>query len=242
MQVTEYLLRCRAVWDRKPALRALYADVFERVAAVRGDGPGIEIGGGIGNLKASAPDVLTSDVHFAPWLDFVTNGESLPLAAGSVGTLVAIDMLHHMEEPRRLLAEAERVLRPGGRFIVVEPAITPGSWLFYKLHPESFDMSADPFGRVPRDFDAGPYDANQAIGTLLFVRHLARLRQDFPALRVLSRTWFRFFVYPLTGLFRPWSLLPGWAVRPLMRMEDALAPLLGRVLGFRMMVVMERTE
>ena len=239
MEVNPYLANNRDAWLRKPVLREIYADIYRRVVAQLVPGLTIEVGGGTGNFKDFAPDVLSSDILKAPWLDFVADGTALPLAKGRVDNLVIIDALHHMSCPRRAFSEAERVLRPGGRLIVTEPVITPGSWLFYKLHPESFSMAADPFEEVKRDPEA-PYDANQAIATLFFVRHEKRFREVFTTLRRLDRRWFRFFLYPMSGIFRPWTLTPHWAMRPLMKVEDILTPLLGRLLSFRILVVFEK--
>ena len=62
-----------------------------------------------------------------------------------------VDVLHHIESPLRLFAEAARVLRPGGRLIACEPAITPLSGLFYRrFHDEPVDMSADPLKTADR--------------------------------------------------------------------------------------------
>ncbi len=50
-------------------------------------------------------------------------GEALPLAAGSLDIVVYFNALHHVAVDRqdRALAEAARVLRPGGLLCVVEP-------------------------------------------------------------------------------------------------------------------------
>jgi SAM-dependent methyltransferase len=45
----------------------------------------------------------------------------LPLAAGVAGALVISEVLEHLEDPGRALAEAARVLEPGGRLIVSVP-------------------------------------------------------------------------------------------------------------------------
>ena len=42
----------RAMWERKPVLRVIYEDFYDRIAAACVPGATIEIGGGIGNLKA----------------------------------------------------------------------------------------------------------------------------------------------------------------------------------------------
>jgi SAM-dependent methyltransferase len=49
--------------------------------------------------------------------------ERLPLGSGSIGTVFASNFFEHFtqEEGREILSEAWRVLRPGGRLIVVQP-------------------------------------------------------------------------------------------------------------------------
>ncbi len=48
------------------------------------------------------------------------NIEALPLAAGEVDVVVLSQTLHHAEEPARALAEAHRVLAPGGRILLLD--------------------------------------------------------------------------------------------------------------------------
>lgn len=45
----------------------------------------------------------------------------LPFADGAFATVLIRDLLHHLPEPRATIAEACRVLRPGGTFVLVEP-------------------------------------------------------------------------------------------------------------------------
>jgi hypothetical protein len=46
--------------------------------------------------------------------------------------------------------------------------------------------------------------------------------------------------YPLTGGFNPWSLIPLPFIRPLLRLEDAVSRTMGRLLGFRVLITIEK--
>jgi SAM-dependent methyltransferase len=235
----------REVWERKPALRAVYTDCYRRMVAACQPGRTLELGGGPGNFKSfvaeQQADVVSTDIVFTPWLDAVCDGHFLPFADASFDNIVMFDVLHHLSKPRLFFTEAQRVLRDGGRIVMVEPAITGGSRLFYTfLHPEPVRMSEDPLAEGPPDPDSDPFDSNQAFPTLLFHRQRRRFQSTFPALRFRTVRWFGFLAYPLSGGFRPWSFVPASLVDPLLRFERALENLLGRFLGFRMITVLER--
>jgi len=232
----------KEVWDRKPVLRAVYLDYYKRIEHWCRDGRTVELGSGPGNLKEALVDVVASDVSFAPWLDFVGDAQQLPLVGESIANLVGVDVLHHLEYPVEFLAEAIRVLVPGGRVVFVEPAVTPGSWIFFRFaHPEPLDLRADPLTRGPRDPDRDPMDSNQALPTLLARRRTrARLQEHLPRLRLVHTRRLSLIAYPLSGGFRTWSALPGRAVRPVLEVDNHLAPLLGRLVGFRLLMVFEK--
>jgi SAM-dependent methyltransferase len=235
------LERYRQAWERKPLLRRVYGDMYDRIAAACVCGTTLEIGGGIGQLKSHLPDLIATDIQSAPWLDLVTDAQELPFAAGSFANIVMVDVLHHLEFPLLFLEESNRVLCRGGRLVMVEPAITWGSSLFYRLlHHEPVRMNVDPLIVGAPDATRDPYESNQAIPTLLVSRERERLAKLLPSLRVIRTDWFSLWVYPLSGGFKPWSLLPDRAGRVLLAMEKKLEPALGRYFGFRLLTVMER--
>jgi SAM-dependent methyltransferase len=230
----------RARWSGKPVLQVVYADLYRRIVERLAPGLVVEVGGGSGNLKEQLRDVLSFDVAWAPWLDFVADGQALPLADASVGNLVMLDVLHHIEFPRKFLAEAQRVLTEGGRVIMIEPGITSASWAFYRfVHEEPTIMDADPLRDGRPDPGKDPYSGNQAIPTLLF-RRPGRIEQTFPDLHTREVQWLSLFAYPLSGGFKPWSLITPRLARAVLRAEDRIAPALGRWLGFRMLAVIEK--
>jgi SAM-dependent methyltransferase len=237
----QILTEHRELWNCKPVLRAIYADYYRRIVAHCVPGRTLEIGGGSGNLKELVADVVSTDIVPTPWLDAAADAQALPFVDGSFANLVMVDVLHHIERPRRFLVEARRVLRLGGRLILLEPAITPVSWVFFKLfHPEPVVMGDDPLIDGPLDPERKPFDGNQAIPTLLFGRHRAHFEAQFPELAVTRIERLSLLAYPLSGGFRPWCLMPEAAIGPVLGMETRVAPLVGGLMAFRLFVVLER--
>lgn len=233
----------RELWARKPVLREVYGHLYRRMAAACVPGLTIEVGGGSGNMREFAPDVLSFDIVHEPWLDFVADAQAMPLAAGCASNVVMFDVLHHIQYPVRFLREAVRVLRPGGRLVFVEPGITPVSSLFYRLfHEEPVDMSVDSLANGRIDLHKDPYDSNQALPTLLMTRHAARRAAAVPQLVPLQTRWLSLFAYPLSGGFKPWSMLSPALARRLLSLEDSLEQVVGRLLGFRLFAVLERRD
>lgn len=231
----------RSLWERKSVLRVVYDDFYDRIAAACRQGVTIEIGGGIGNLKRRLTEVVATDIQPAPWLDCVADAQRLPFADGSAANVVMVDVLHHLEFPVAFFREAARVLRPGGRVVMVEPAITWGSTLFYRLfHHEPVRTSADILMDGSPDPGRDPYASNQAIPTLLATRDRDRFHRLFPALRIARVEWFSLAAYPLSGGFKPWSLIGEGAARRLLGIERAVEPVLGRLAAFRMLLVVEK--
>ncbi len=231
----------RDIWERKPALRSVYGDIFERIKGETIPGPTLEVGGGSGNLKALLPDAICTDIQPAPWVDAVCDAQRLPFAESSFANVVMIDVIHHVEFPLHALREFYRVLRPRGRLVLCEPAITPLTGIFYRLlHEEPVDMAADPLASGEISAGRDPWLSNQAIPTLLTGRFRRRLAGTLPGLRLTKVERFSFLAYPLSGGFQEWSLLPAGMAGPLLALEWRARHLLGKLAAFRLLAVYER--
>jgi len=75
--------------------------------------------------------VFNLDSAVAP--DVVSNVERVPIATAAADALVCTEVLEHVYRPGRVLAEAHRVLRPGGRLILSMP------FLFH-VHADPYDF------------------------------------------------------------------------------------------------------
>ena len=246
----------RRAWQDKPALRALYTRWYGRVREQLPDrrlGRWIEIGSGPGLARELIPELELSDVVRAPWHDHELAAESLPFAPGEVGALVLFDVLHHLRSPADFLAEATRVLAPGGRLVVCEPYVSPLSFPVYRfLHEEDCVLGVDPLAPTmvrgdgagspapePGDDHHDPFLGNQAIPTVLFGRQRAELLRRFPELSLTHFERLAGPAYPASGGFSG-RALPGPIFRALLALEDRLPEVAFRLIGFRLLAVLER--
>jgi SAM-dependent methyltransferase len=239
MQLEDY----QKQWNKKPILRAIYGDFYQKIKSVMCNGNTLEIGGGIGNLQISGGRLIKSDIQHSVGVDVVADAQNLPFDNNVFSNIVLFDVLHHLQCPLLFFAEARRVLKPGGRVIMVEPGITPVSKLLYKMgHEEPVEMEWDMNTPCEVDVDKNPYDSNQAIPTILFKRDSKLFLETVKGFKINSSNWLSLFAYPLSGGFKSWSLLPSKWVHAVLRIEEKILPFLGGLMAFRLMVVLEKDE
>jgi SAM-dependent methyltransferase len=241
MPVDRRTAQNKLAWERKPVLRDIYFDLYRRMSEACVPGPVLEVGSGSGIFKEFNRDVVSTDIMMAPWLDVVADARHLPFSGKSFANLILFDVLHHIEFPVFFLREAERVLRPGGRLIMMEPAVTPVSWIFYRVfHQEPVRLRYDPFLNGTPNPQRDAFDANMAIPTLMFGRYRNQLQEVAPSLRVTSIEHTSLIAYPLSGGFKSWCLVPRAVLSPVLAFEKIIEPLLGRLAAFRMLIVAEK--
>ena len=247
IQAQKQLLRHRQVWERKPLLRRIYhEEFFARMLSYRKkEGPCLEVGAGPGFFKQVFPNLISTDVVWCPWLDVVADAQRLPFQTSSVTNLFGLDVLHHLAAPMKFLEESKRILVPGGRVILVEPWITPFSYLVYRyFHQEDCDLSARPWGasNAPSQMDKKAFDGNQAIPYLLFGRgHLSRTLGFLPGMNPLVIDTFCLFAYLLSFGFKPMRLLPESLYPAISKIERRTSPFWRRFAALRVLIVIEKS-
>lgn len=232
-----------ALIRRKPFLRSLYALQYRRLAAgLAGAARGrvVELGSGGGFIKEVIRHAFTTDVAAAPGVDRVVQAARLPFRTGGLTGLVMLNVFHHLPNARAFLREAERVLAPGGRLVMIEPAHTP-LWarLYRWFSPEPYDERAPGWGAIGAGRMAG---ANVPLAWIVFVRDRAAFAREFPRLRLVGPPVVHTaFLYLLSGGIWYRGIAPGWTFRFWAALERALAPVMGWV-GCQMTVVLERKK
>ena len=234
----------RLFWSKKPALRSVYSDFYSQIRdciCENTEGTSnVELGSGIGNIKAHIPDCITTDLFPNPGIDRVENAYSLSFNEGSVANLILFDVWHHLEYPANFLAEASRVLMPGGRLVIFDPAMSwTGRFVYGLFHHE-------PLGRHVR-FSINPVELREPGRLPYFAAqssaHRLLLRREVPELldgwRLEEIKQMTSFAYLASGGFRGRQLYPDLAL-PLVKMIDRVLGICPALFAARLLVVLSK--
>jgi len=229
----------RRAWESKEIIRRLYSKWYGWIKEALRPGRTLELGGGSGVGKEFLPGAITTDILFAPWLDAVIDAHALPFQKESLDNLVLFDVLHHLAAPAVFFHEVERVLKHEGRAVLMEPYVSWLSFPVYRfLHVEGMTWGTDPF----LDQALGskePFEANQAMPTLIFQKQRQKFLEAFPRLKIIHEQAMDIFLYPLSGGFHQPSVCPLFLWGSLERLERRFTPI-ARFLAFRIFVVLEK--
>jgi len=237
--------RNREAWERKPLLQEIYRGFYRRIAArIKPEVPGlvVELGSGIGGIKQVIPHCVTTDLFPNPWLDRQENAYRLTFADGSVSHLILFDVWHHLRYPGTALREFSRVLAPGGRLILFEPAASwVGRVVYHFCHHEPVGLKSAITWNAPPDFsaDQSDYYAAQGSATRLFWGGEGRGR--LAGWRLAEVAPIVSFEYFTSGGFSG-PQLGGRFLHPLVRGFDRLAAVCPRIFAARLLVVLDKEK
>jgi SAM-dependent methyltransferase len=241
----DHLVEHRRLWKAKPVLARVYGPWFTSLLEATPHGARVlEVGAGPGFLTEVVarhrPDLrwIASDLHPTPWNTLAADAGRLPLATASVDAVLGLDVLHHLEAPADFFREAARVLRPRGRLALVEPWISPLSWVVYRfVHQEDCRLGVDPW----RPFPAGGKDSFEGDAAVPWkmTRTTTGGRWQELGFRPPRVARLNAFAYLLSLGFRPASLLPLPLAGPLAAF-DRVTRSLAALLALRALLTWEK--
>ena len=232
-----------AYWNRKPELQAEYAKFYQLIADFlpRPEaGAVLECGSGIGNLKSVLPHAITSDLFPNPWLDRVENIYALNFAPNALAGVVLFDVFHHLRFPGTALKEIHRVVQPGGRVVLMEPAAgLLGRFVLGLFHHEPIALKAAITWNAPPTFDPASTDYYAAQGNAWRIFGRQRPHFDLSDWRIERVHYLPALAWIATGGFRGPSLNRG-PFQIVFRVIDRLLQLAPRFFASRMIIVLEK--
>jgi SAM-dependent methyltransferase len=238
------ILQNREFWEKKPLLRKVYAQFYREIARRLNPAlPGliVELGSGMGNIKEHIPQSITTDIFPNPWLDRVENAYHLSFRQGEVGHLILFDVWHHLRYPGTALKEFQRVLAPGGRIIVFDPAMgLIGRTVFGHFHHEPLALKEEIEWSAPDGLTGNEVAYYAGVGNASRVFGSEAFKEQLGMWRIAEVKYFSSLAYVASGGFRGPQLYPV-ALWPFFNRIDSLLSMFPW-LASRMLVVLERND
>jgi SAM-dependent methyltransferase len=215
----------RALIQGKGSLRCYFFESYQKFADCLSrcpeEGIALELGSGAGFIKEVIPDAITSDTIPYEGVDRIVDAMAMPFGESSVRAIFMLNVFHHIPDVSAFLLEAERVLIPGGRILIIDQF--PGyfsSLIFKYVHHEPYDE-----GALDWKFQStGPLSgANGALAWIVFQRDREKFQELFPGLRIERFAPHSPLRYWLIGGMKNWSLIPVWLFPLATRIDRSLA-------------------
>jgi len=230
-------------WNRKPILKTLYGDFYRLIARKLSNLPEskiVELGSGLGNIHEFIPNCLRTDLFPNPWIDQIENAYQLSFPDESLSDLILTDVFHHLKYPGTALQEFSRVLRKGGRVIMLEPCISALGWMVYGvLHEEPIAMTKEIEWEAPGDWspDKVDYYAAQGNASRIFVGK--SLQDKLTGWEKMETQRLSAIAYAASGGFSKPQLYPTSAL-PLMRKLEKILDRFPALFATRLLVMLKK--
>lgn len=196
-----------ALLNKKKSLRLYYCDIYKKYESILKTCPNegliVELGSGVGFIKDTIPDAITTDIIGYKNIDQIVDATNMPFKNNSVKAFFMCNVLHHVFNPEKMFAEITRCLVPAGKVFIIDQY--PGflsKWIYKFLHNEPFYMHAKNW-----NFEE---TANGALAWIIFKRDLNKFNNLFPHLHIVSIKKHSLLIYWLLGGLKPWTLVPGF--------------------------------
>lgn len=228
----------KKIYNKKIVLQILYKNWYKLISKEINTNNciSIEIGSGSGSIQSFLPQVYKSDITFNKWLDLTLSAENLPFKNNSITNIVLIDVLHHISNPEKFFIEIIKVLKKGGKTIILEPYGSPLSLPIFKfLHHEPFVFKKNIL-KKPTNFTC----PNQAASQIIFKKELKQFQYYYGKhLKILKFSILPTIIYPLSGGYKKFSLVPNWSLNFLSYLEKILTPF-SKLFSFRSLIIIEK--
>lgn len=230
------------IWNSKPLLRAVYMDLYQVMKQYSSNtkGSSVELGSGIGSIREVIPDCIRTDLFPYPWIDQIENAYRLTFDDSSIANILMVDVFHHLRYPGNALKEFHRVLKPGGRIIMMEPGLGLLGYIIYGLlHIEPIGTVKDSSWFAPEgwEVDKMDYFAAQGNATRIFVqRHYADRLNDWSVVKIKQ---IAALAYAASGGYSGPQLYPMRAYSFVKRLENLLQ-FFPALFATRLLVVLEK--
>lgn len=233
-----------SLWKRKPLLHKVYIELYRAMDEYRSnvEGKTVELGSGMGSISEVISDCIRTDLFPYPWIDQVENAYHLTFDDTSISNLLMVDVFHHLRYPGTALKEFLRVLKPGGRVIMMEPGLSALGYIVYGLlHVEPIGIAKEGSWFAPQGwkFEDIDYYAAQGNATRIFVNnHFSDYLSEWNIVKVKRLVA---LAYAASGGYSGPQLYPTKAY-PLIKSMERFLQFFPALFTTRLLVVLEKNK
>ena len=142
--------------------------------------------------------VVAVDIVDAPGVDLVADAHDLHMVASeSVDCVVTISTLEHVRDPRKVVSEFHRILKPGGTLYVSVPFVFPfhsDPFDFYRFSSQGVEILCEAFERIDSGFNRGPASTMCHLGVHFLAMLFSFNSRILYNLNVDLFTWLLFWI------------------------------------------------
>lgn len=232
----------------KGLLKSAFFEFYKRISELsdeyfKVDGIELELGSGAGFFRDFKKDLITTDVRRGDNIDYYIDAQSMDIRDNSVRCVYAINVFHHLQEPELFFSELNRVLRPGGGCILIEPHAGFISSTIHKfLHrDETFDTTQALWKNM--DINGAMAGANQALAYIVFDRDIKLFEKLYDGKLAVVHTEYckNTFRYLLSGGLNFRQFCPDFFEKMLQKIEMLLHPL-GKHLTLHQIIIIKKID
>ncbi|HOK38268.1 MAG TPA: class I SAM-dependent methyltransferase [Bacteroidales bacterium] len=165
---------------------------------------GIEFGAGAGlsNFFLKDYSLTITDFCESNWLDLKNiDAQKTDFPAESFDYILMINVLHHLDKPLQFFREAERILKPEGKIVFIEPYTSLLMKLLLKLSKhESFYENISPLSEKYSfvKISKSNIDGNNSVAKLI-MKNKSSFEQIFPNLNIENIQYRETFIFMNSG-------------------------------------------
>jgi SAM-dependent methyltransferase len=239
----EFINKNAQYWHQKPLLQTLYEEFYRLIAqnlSDLSDTKIVELGSGLGNIREVIPQCLRTDLFPNPWIDQIENAYQLSFADESISDLVLTDVFHHLKYPGTALQEFGRVLRKGGRVIMLEPCMSAlGLFIYGVPHDEPIAIMKEIKWTAPEGWSPESIDYYAAQGNATRIFGGSRFRPKLLDWRKIETIRLSAIAYAASGGFSKPQLYPT-SMLPLVRKLEKVLDLFPALFATRLLIILEK--
>ena len=134
----------------KTFTRRLFEESLEEVAGnIKGFVLDIGAKDNVYKNQMNCDTYLTLDLIYSPGIDIIADAHKLPFKLNKFDWVLCTNLLEHVKDPKKIVAEARGVLKLGGKILIYVP-------FYYRYHPDPKDFyrfTEDGVRELLKDFD-----------------------------------------------------------------------------------------